>query len=183
MATTSLSFRETPAAQQPSAQLLCLHAAGGTSAQFLPWTLWLPEDTLLITPTLPRSDAVAGRTIDGVAWLIAQDAPLRPNLPLVVFGHSLGALVALRVVRHLARGSTPPVHHLIVAAASDPLIKPPAWSDSVDDDDLLEHMRRRYGGFAGLDLAGHFFPAEASEPFRQVIRDILHQAVQQRRML
>jgi pyochelin biosynthetic protein PchC len=135
---------------------LCFAAAGGSGLQFVPWLRWLPEGVSMCAVTLPRPtphEQVWTGTLETIADEIVAERLLDPALPVVVLGHSLGALIGLAVARQLADESTGRLRRLVVAAAMDPRCEPDRSVTTLDDDRLLGVMRERYGGFEGLDVA------------------------------
>lgn len=93
----------------PRLRLLCLPPAGGAAHLYRTWGDRLPMDveviaaelpghgTRLAQPPLTQASAVTDR--------LAAELNALPPLPLVVFGHSMGAIIGLAVCRALRRGA------------------------------------------------------------------------------
>lgn len=119
-------FRRPPPA--PRARLLCLPCAGGGASGFCEWSDLLPDVDVLAAQFPGRERRVREAPFRALPPLVeelrAALAALPPGPPLVVFGHSLGALVGFQLARTLAGPPVPqsPIapRHLIAAAARAP---------------------------------------------------------------
>ncbi|MDQ3280872.1 MAG: alpha/beta fold hydrolase [Acidobacteriota bacterium] len=98
-----------------SARLLCIPYAGGGASAYRGWARFVPPEVELCAVQPPgrenRFTEPPLRTIreiaDGIADALACEADDRP---LIVFGHSMGALVAFELARVLrARGAAMPL--------------------------------------------------------------------------
>lgn len=67
------------------------------------------------------------------------------DAPLVLYGHSLGSLVAFETARALERRSRAPLG-LIVSGRRAPSIRPPQGREIATDDDSMISFLRRLGG-------------------------------------
>lgn len=92
--------------------MLCLPYAGGRATAFRGWADELPSTVQPIAVDYPRRCAGVPE-LDSVATiasrLFAALLVWPPSLPLVLFGHSLGALVAYELALLLARQRRPPL--------------------------------------------------------------------------
>lgn len=110
----------------PRARLLWCYHAGGFAATIAPWRARLPRDWELLIPEYPGRGVCARLdpldTVQALADHVARRAPgLDDDLPLILFGHSLGALVAFEVLhRILPRRRRPGTTSLVVSAARTP---------------------------------------------------------------
>ncbi len=120
------------AERRPAARLalVCFPYAGGSAQTYRRWPSLLPQDLEVHTAHLPgRFPRHAEAPLTSIAGLVDALAPelLRLkkalNKPLVLFGHSMGAIVAFESARALARAGEAPVH-LAVSARSAPHLKP-----------------------------------------------------------
>ncbi|WP_327233971.1 alpha/beta fold hydrolase [Streptomyces sp. NBC_01317] len=124
----------------PRWQLICFPHAGGSASFFRDWGHHLPGVRVhavrypgraerLAEPVPTDLRDLARATADAVAAL-----PGVPDLPLALFGHSMGAAVALETARALeARGITPA--HLIASGSRDAPYPPPEPAAEIDEDD------------------------------------------------
>ncbi|MFF9773609.1 thioesterase II family protein [Streptomyces sp. NPDC013978] len=96
-----------------SRRLVCLGFAGGGTVGFRPWARQLPVDVELRALCYPGRELRYGEEIDG-GWQGLVDDSADAVLsevrgPYVLYGHSMGALVAYEVARTLqARGADGP---------------------------------------------------------------------------
>ena len=102
---------------KPRARLICFpHGGGGTQA-FRAWPDCLPEwlEVLAINPP-GRGARLREPAIDDMARMVAEiTAALTPalDLPFLLFGHSVGALIAFEVARALEAQGLQPLHVLL----------------------------------------------------------------------
>lgn len=114
------------------ARLFALPHAGGGASLYRPWEAALPPDVELCAVKLPGREARIGEPpFERLAPLVAAlVAAMRPKLdrPFVLFGHSLGALVAYEVTRALLAAGAPLPSRLVVSARVAPQLDPPHTS-------------------------------------------------------
>lgn len=89
--------------------IVCFHHAGGSAHSFTPWLRHLPAGTALLRAQLPGRAGPVGTTPDRIETVIgplaealaAIPAFAPEGVPFVLYGHSLGAVVAFELARHL----------------------------------------------------------------------------------
>jgi medium-chain acyl-[acyl-carrier-protein] hydrolase len=113
-----------PPAAGARVRLLCLPFAGGGSVLFSGWAAKLPagvqvcpvrpagRESRLRVPPPPSIPALVAEIADALAG--------HDDLPLVAYGHSMGALVGFELARELRRRRRPTLDHLFVAACRPP---------------------------------------------------------------
>ncbi len=130
----------------PRLRLLCLPFAGGGALAYRSWSASLPEAIEVCPVELPgrgarfrEPHATSMRAL--VDDLVSGLAPLL-DLPVAVFGHSMGARIALE----LARRREANVVHLFASASPAPHVDRASrdWS-TMSDADLLAELRA-WGG-------------------------------------
>lgn len=133
------AIRRFAAPEAPDVDLLCFPHAGGRADFYEPWQQYLPLDVALSAVEYPGHGVRAWETPADSIGELADDVVRalsgHPATPLVLFGHSMGALVAFEVASRL----TPPPTVLIVssmAAAHLAHLKPSLPSS---DDDVWQH--------------------------------------------
>ncbi|MFD8396074.1 thioesterase II family protein [Streptomyces sp. NPDC059680] len=108
MARTDRWLLRFPSPATPTARLLCVPGAGCTAAMFHPWTTLVPDDIAVTVVQLPgRGARLREAPIERMNLLadaVAAAVREEPGLPTVLFGHSLGALIAFEVARRLVAG-------------------------------------------------------------------------------
>jgi surfactin synthase thioesterase subunit len=118
-------FRRNARASSPL-RLFCFAYAGGSASMYRSWHDWLAPAVEVVAVELPgRGTHIGEPPIDRMDALVERLLPaMRPLLdrPFALFGHSLGALVALEVSRALdAAGPRP--QHLFVAGMGAPHVR------------------------------------------------------------
>jgi surfactin synthase thioesterase subunit len=125
-------------------RLICFHHAGGSPAAFREWPAALGGGVQLSAVHLPgrgRRFAESNATdfaalADAIASAVARDG-VRPLL----YGHSMGALLAYEVAWRLCAGEGPLPLHLIVAGAVPPdQFSTGGWPAVESDADLLRRL-------------------------------------------
>lgn len=110
--------RRIPGAGPPRVRLLCLPHAGGGPSAFQQWRAYLPDDVELLLAHLPGREARLAETAPtDVATVVGElSAAVGADHPVVVYGHSWGAMIGLELTRSL--GDV--VDHLVVSGATAP---------------------------------------------------------------
>lgn len=107
----------------PRARLLCLPYAGGGAVLFHHWATELPPDIEVRAAQLPgrqeRLQEPALHSLPAVVQNLAAALRALPPAPLVIYGHSYGALLAFELARTL-RGTAHSPRALIIAARRGP---------------------------------------------------------------
>lgn len=153
MAVNEHALGTVEARRDPRLRLVTFSHAGGGAAQFIQWAPSLPEFVSLSAtrragrevrfrePTMMTIDPMAREAVEALAAL--------PKRKTVLFGHSIGSLIAYEVAQMLeAKGESPVL--LIVSARSAPhlpLAGPPLAR--LSDERLIEESMRQYGSFPG----------------------------------
>ncbi|MEV6105606.1 alpha/beta fold hydrolase [Streptomyces sp. NPDC051940] len=110
--------RSTAAA--PRLRLLCLPHAGGTAALFHPWRRWAPPDVEVVAVQYPgRQDRLNDPLPHSLQALVDELVPIvtaEADLPLALFGHSMGATVAFEVAHRLEQIPGCGLRHVFVSS-------------------------------------------------------------------
>lgn len=150
-------------------RLLTFSHAGGGPGAFREWPARLPEGTDLWAVRYPgRESRIAeppAESVQGLASDIATafavaagpgagpdepgttpqgDAARRQPAPLVLVGHSLGALVAYETARVLRDAGAPPAALVVSALPAPELVRPPVAVHDLPEEPFLQRLRR-YG--------------------------------------
>lgn len=165
-----------PIASRPMAdfRLICIPFAGSGAGAFRGWGPLLPPSIDAIALQLPGREDLC-REPPFAEWPQMMEDVRRavgalPALPLAIFGHSLGALIAFELARSLAGTSATRVVHLWCAARPWPGV-PPADSSvlpfepEIDDAELVSRLASAYG-----DLPASFSNAAISDYFLPILR-------------
>ncbi|GAA2905341.1 thioesterase [Actinoplanes cyaneus] len=131
-------------------RLICFPHAGGSASFFRDWGRHLPDTEVLAVRYPGRGERIDEPSPDDIVRLgadvAAAAAELTP-LPLTLFGHSLGAVVALEAARALLEHGVTPAH-LVVSGSRNAPLPPPAPDDADDEDTAL-----RLAALGGTDAA------------------------------
>jgi medium-chain acyl-[acyl-carrier-protein] hydrolase len=150
-----------------SLRLICFAHAGGGAGAFSTWHRQLPPQIELCAVQLPGRDLRRKEpfVLDMerlVEQLHVALAPLH-DLPVALFGYSLGGLVAFEYARALRRAKRPGPTQLIVCAARAPQQPADPAIHKLAQADFIREMGSRYDGIprAVLDdpeLLAYFLP-------------------------
>lgn len=134
--------------------LLVLPHAGGNAHAYGGWREHLPADVRLLIGQYPGRGARYCEelpvSVDDLAQPVVDSLPADTG-ELVVFGHSMGSLVAFEVTRALrAAGRTP--RGLIASACRAPVLpnQCPVHPERLDDDQLVAAIKERGGTDDGI---------------------------------
>ncbi|MDX2939098.1 thioesterase II family protein [Streptomyces ipomoeae] len=167
-------------AVRPRLRLLCFPHAGAGASAYQSWAPGLPDRVEVLPVRLPGREARADeRPYTEVAELTSDLAgDLEPlwREPYVLFGHSMGALLAFELARELRRRGLPGPRRLIVSGRMAPQLHPDPrqrWR-GLGDVELLDEIGRLGGMPDPLLLMG---PAMLSVFLRPLRADIeLHES-------
>jgi surfactin synthase thioesterase subunit len=143
--------RYQPVPAEPKIRLVCFPHAGGTPGIFRTWSARLPGYVELLAVCYPgRQDRITEPCLDRMEPLadgIADAVVSLPDMPLALFGHSMGALIAYEVaVRMQQRHHRVPAK-LFLSAHMTPDRMEPANEYLHQDDALITEVLRA-GGIA-----------------------------------
>ena len=136
--------------QQARVRLLLFHYAGGGPQVFRPWLRWVPEDVEVVAFQLPGRRPGHGHrlltSIDEVVARASSDFLAQMDRPAVVYGHSIGALIAFEMLRASHRRGGPQARHLAVSARRAPHCAPPLRPLHLLPDAEFVECLEAYGG-------------------------------------
>lgn len=130
--------------------LLCLPCAGASATMYLRWRRALPAWLRVVPVELPgRGERYAQAYAADLDTLAAQlcdrhESDLQGRF--VLFGHSMGALLAYRMASRLRRQGRRLPELLVASASPAPALRDPARFDGLDNDDALIADMRKQGG-------------------------------------
>ncbi|MEY9905054.1 surfactin synthase thioesterase subunit [Catenulispora sp. MAP12-49] len=112
------------ASAEPAVSLVCAPHAGGGAAAFAAWRALLPEAVALHAVQLPGREDRFGEPLttdlDQAAASVLPDVLALPaQRPIVLFGHSMGGLLAYALARRLQDAGRPAAHVVISACLPD----------------------------------------------------------------
>lgn len=132
-------------------RLLCVPYAGGGAATFRGWAARLPDTVEAFAVQLPgREDRLREAAYEGWPAMMAAltDSLERlPDLPSAIFGHSLGAVLALEIGRWMHARRPGQLRHLFVAGRPWPGggRRLPGDLAALPDAQLLDSLEQQYG--------------------------------------
>ncbi|WP_052424010.1 thioesterase II family protein [Nonomuraea candida] len=151
--------------------LVCLHHAGGNPTVFRPWVVYAPAGITVVPITLPgRRAGEQPRRYHSLDELVPELAQAVRNevgeRDFVLFGKSMGGLLAYLLTRHLGADGGPAPRALAVASAGAPQVPWRDFTAGLDDQALVDCLHRM-GGLPDW-LAGH---AKWVEPYLGRLRE------------
>lgn len=127
--------------------VVAFHYAGGNSRIFQPWLTALPASLNLLTVQLPGRDERRHEPLpQDLRKLAIECAEALRHYPgdLLLFGHSMGALLAFETALQL-QALHKPVHHLLLSARPAPQLPVRARRSHLTNDMLIDELRRLGG--------------------------------------
>ncbi|WAL67930.1 alpha/beta fold hydrolase [Amycolatopsis cynarae] len=148
-------FRRFHPSSRAVARLVCLPHAGGSAPFFFPMSRALAPHVEVLAVQYPgrqdRRHEPFLHTIDGIADRIAELLRGGNDLPLALFGHSMGAMIAYEVTRRLEQEG-----RLVAGLFVSGRRAPSRWRDESvhtrTDEGVVEELRRLSG--TEMDLLG-----------------------------
>ncbi len=142
---------------EASLRLFCLPFAGSGAAVFSSWSDALPDTIELCPIQLPGRESRLRESAHDRLKPLVEDLgqALRPYLdkPYALFGHSLGALIAFELARHLRRCGLALPEHLFVSARRAPqLPDPDSPLHVLADRVFVERLQQRYNAIPDVIL-------------------------------
>jgi medium-chain acyl-[acyl-carrier-protein] hydrolase len=131
-------------------RLFCFPPAGGSAYQYMRWERELPGSIEVFPVQLPgrggRLNEPPFRRLMPLAQTLARDLVPFLDRPYALFGHSMGALIAFELARHLERSIDNGPALLIVSGRRGPewpRSKPPTYD--LPDEEFKAELRRMNG--------------------------------------
>jgi medium-chain acyl-[acyl-carrier-protein] hydrolase len=159
-----------PAASAASRlRIFCFPYAGGGISAFREWWQWPEPDVEVCCLQLPgregRIHEPPIRAISELVPMIVENLAPWLDQPYVLFGHSLGALIAFEVAHAIRSARLPLPRHLFVSASHAPQLPWPYPAvRHLGDREFLDEVHRRYNSvpqqvFDDPDLRDLVLPA------------------------
>lgn len=134
----------------PSLNLFCFPYAGGGASIYRNWSKDLPSQIQVLPLQLPGRENRFQETpyinFFALVSVLAEQIEPYTDLPFSFYGHSMGALLAFEVARHLRQyyGKSP--QHLFVGGRAAPhLVSKSPASSKLNNDQLLIELQRHNG--------------------------------------
>ncbi|WP_018681292.1 thioesterase II family protein [Actinokineospora enzanensis] len=148
-------LRRFHASSEAKARLICLPHAGGSATFYFPVSRALAPHIEVLAVQYPgrqdRRHEPFLTTIDTFAEQIATLLQDRRDLPLALFGHSMGAMIAYETARRLEHADIP-LTTLFLSGCRAPSRHRPEGVHTRDDQGVMAEMRRLGG--TETDLLG-----------------------------
>lgn len=141
---TRSSFRVLARNKQAKVRLFCFPHAGAGVSPYFAWAKLFSPEIEVVGVQLPGrenriSEAPLCRLEDIISMLYTDIEPFL-TMPFAFFGHSMGALVAFEMARHLRREGRPQPFHLFVSGRAAPHL-PVRRLHELPTPELLDHIR------------------------------------------
>ncbi|MFF8290537.1 thioesterase II family protein [Streptomyces sp. NPDC016309] len=131
-----------------AARLVCFPHAGGSSYFFREWRKGLPEFEVHAVCYPGRADRFGEPTatdLVSMAGEIAEAVAPLMDRPTVLFGHSMGAVVAYETARALEAGGARPSHLFVSGARASHLLRADARAAGMDDESAIATLQELGG--------------------------------------
>ncbi|WP_406097240.1 thioesterase II family protein [Kitasatospora purpeofusca] len=156
-------FHPSPTATR---RLVCFPHAGGSASFYFPVSAALCGPVDLLAVQYPgrqdRREEPGVQDLHRMADDVTEALSGRDDLPLTLFGHSMGALVAFEVARRIERAGGR-IDHLFVSGRKGPSADGPELAHPLDDEAIVAEVRAMSGTDARLledeELLGMVLPA------------------------
>lgn len=141
-------LRVIPGPVAPRVRLVCFPHAGGSTSFYRPWRALIPDHVELVVARYPggteRITEQPAQDVEELADAAVAALGDRPGLPFVLFGHSLGALVAYEAALRTQSTGRPPAHVFVSGSAAPHTVR--AGTVWTRDDDAFWAAVRALGG-------------------------------------
>jgi surfactin synthase thioesterase subunit len=132
-------------------RMVCLPHAGASPSSFRSWADHVPEDFEFLAVRLAgrgtRDDEPLATTVRDIVEPLARAVePLLESSKVVIFGHSLGALLSVELVYELRRRGLRPPALLVVSGRTVPGSGRTLRLHELPDRHLIREVQRIYGG-------------------------------------
>ncbi|WP_116140849.1 thioesterase II family protein [Trinickia diaoshuihuensis] len=138
--------------ESPIARLVCIPYSGGDIHAYRPWAALMPAGIELRAVQLPgrgkRLNEPQPTDLTDVAACIASAIEQLDPLPLVLFGHSMGAALCYETVCRLEKGGKlEHLKHVFLSGGRSPdhHARKPVAEHDVSDDEIRERLLRYQG--------------------------------------
>jgi surfactin synthase thioesterase subunit len=136
-------------AHEPTARLVCLPHAGGSASYFRPVALALDARTDVVVVQYPgRQDRRRERPIGDMAEFadrLYEVLRRQPELPLVLFGHSMGAVLGFEAARRFEADGAAPAHLVASGRRAPSTHREGEAVHLMDDDGIIAELRHMDG--------------------------------------
>jgi medium-chain acyl-[acyl-carrier-protein] hydrolase len=132
------------------ATLLCFHHAGGGASAFRNWKKYLPREIDLVAVQLPgrehRFNDAYITSMDALINELFQSIRAEFKRPYILYGHSMGAVIAYEMVRKISDAIEPPPLFFIPTGRMAPqcIVKECKNLHKLEDDDFCREFLERY---------------------------------------
>jgi surfactin synthase thioesterase subunit len=170
----SVVTMDTPAQQQNTAvSLICLPFAGAGASFFNSWGS-LNNTFTIVAPQLPGREKrfleePYRDVTQAISGVLAEIKPLIQDTRVIIFGHSLGAVLAFELAYQVLQSKHVEVEYLVVSGSPGPWTPRTDHATGLDDQKFLERVR---------EFAGYDHPALADPELREMLLPTLRADVE-----
>jgi medium-chain acyl-[acyl-carrier-protein] hydrolase len=131
-------------------RLYCFPYAGGTASLYSGWSRLLPHSVEAIPIELPGRGKLIGeaplRRVADLVDVLVERIASRSDAPFVLFGHSMGAIIAFEIARTLRRRRRPLPEHIFVSGRRAPQTPPTdELTYNLSEPDFIATLQRLNG--------------------------------------
>ncbi|MFB7215731.1 thioesterase II family protein [Streptomyces sp. NPDC056255] len=147
-------MRRYPGSGTPRLRLLCLPHAGGSAAFFHDWGYRFGDDVEVLVARYPgrheRINDPLVTSMDDLADSLTAELVRFTDVPVVIFGHSMGASLAYEVAIRLLKNHDVALAALMVSGRTPPHLLDSTLPDPDDVESVLAEVRRLGGTDAAV---------------------------------
>jgi medium-chain acyl-[acyl-carrier-protein] hydrolase len=159
-------FLSKQAIDMPSVRMICFPYAGSGASIFSHWSQHLPTNIELIAVQLPghetRYHEQLQLTVSDLINILLPEIETYLNCPYVLYGHSMGALIAFELARAISRTNLLPPKLCMVSGRVAPHLPSLTSMNNASTEVLLEGLRQFSGTseefLASRELMDVFIP-------------------------
>lgn len=137
--------------EEAGLRLFCFPYAGAGASLFSSWRSYLPDNVELYALQMPgRENRFSEQHCTDMQYLVdhlIEEMQAMSDLPFIIYGHSMGALIAYELTKQLSSKQLKLPSHLLVAGKMAPHFDDGLHQiHQLEDQQFISELHHRYGG-------------------------------------